>query len=108
MKPKYRVYGILLFLGINFALSAQAINGSAILSGKVLFNADSTFPLKPYSVIVQKDWPLTFSQFEQVRIDSTDYSFEIDMDPEQLTYGTIIINFFRDIDSTARERQSSL
>lgn len=105
MKPHYCIYGILLFLGINFALSAQPGDGSAILSGKVLFDADSIYPLKPYSVIVQKDWPLTFSQFEQQRIDSTDYSFEIEMEPEQLTYGSIIINFYRDIDSTAMERQ---
>ena len=105
MKPNYRVYGILLFLGINFALSAQANNGSAILSGKVYYNADSIYPLKPYSVIVQKDWPITFSQFEEAKFDTTDFSFEIEMDPEQLTYGSIIINFYRDIDSTAMERQ---
>ena len=50
-------------------------------------------------------WPITFSQFEQVRIDTTDYSFSIRMDLEELTYGSIIINFFKDIDSTALERQ---
>jgi len=105
MKPQYRIYGILLFLGISFALSAQSKDGSAFLSGKVLFAADSIYPLKPRSVIVQKDWPITFSQFEEVKFDTTDFCFEIEMDPEQLTYGTIIINFYKDIDSTAQERQ---
>jgi len=105
MKPHYRICGILLFLGITLALSAQPGDGSVTLSGKVLFDADSIYPLKPYSVIVQKEWPITYSQFEQQLIDSTDYSFEMEMHPEQLTYGTIIINFFRDIDSTAEERQ---
>jgi len=105
MKPQYRIYGILLFLGISFALSAQSKDGAAILSGKVLFNADSIYPLKPRSVILQKDWPITFSQFEEVKFDTTDFSFEIEMDPEQLTYGNIIINFYKDIDSSALERQ---
>ena len=107
MKPHYRVCGILLFLGFTFALSAQSGKGSVFLSGKVIFDADSIYPLKPYSVIVQKDWPITYSQYEQQRIDSTDFSFEIEMHPEQLTYGTIIINFFRDIDSTAQERRGT-
>jgi len=105
MKPHYCIYGILLSLGINFALSAQPGDGSAILSGKVLFDADSIYPLKPRSVIVQKDWPITYSQFEEAKFDTTDFSFEIEMHPEQLTYGTIIINFFSDIDSSALERQ---
>ncbi|RLD53753.1 MAG: hypothetical protein DRI97_12875, partial [Bacteroidetes bacterium] len=105
MKPHYCIYGILLSLGINFALSAQPGDGSAILSGKVLFDAHSIYPLKPRSVIVQKDWPITYSQFEEAKFDTTDFSFEIEMHPEQLTYGTIIINFFSDIDSSALERQ---
>ncbi len=105
MKPQYRIYGILLFLGISFALSAQFKDGSAFLSGKVLFATDSIYPLKPRSVIIQKVWPITFSQFEEVKFDTTDFSFEIKMNPEQLTYGSIIINFFKDIDSTALERQ---
>jgi hypothetical protein len=50
--------------------------------------------LKPYSIIIQKSWPITFSEFEQQRIDSTDNSFIIKMDLDQLTYGNIIINFF--------------
>jgi signal transduction histidine kinase len=105
MKPKYRVYGILLLLGINLVLFAQSREGSAYLSGNVIFDPDSIYPLKPRSVILQKDWPITYSQFEEQPVDSTDYSFEIEMDLEQLTYGTIIINFYKDIDSTALERQ---
>jgi signal transduction histidine kinase len=105
MKPQYRVFGILLFLGIFVALSAQPGDGSAFLSGKVIFDPDSIYPLKPYSVILQKDWPITYSQFEQQPIDSNDYSFHIQMDLDQLTYGSIIINFYRDIDSTALARQ---
>ena len=105
MKAHHRVLGILLLLGISFALSAQQNEGSAFLSGKVIFAKDSIYPLIPRSVILQKEWPITYSQFEEQPIDSTDYTFEIRMDPEQLTYGHIIINFYSDIDSTALERQ---
>lgn len=105
MKAQSSVYGILLLLGISFTLIAQPGDASAILRGKVIFDPDSIYPLKPRSVILQKDWPITYSQFEEQPVDSTDYSFEIKMDPEQLTYGTIIINFYKDIDSTALERQ---
>ncbi len=105
MKPINRLSGVLFLLVITITLSAQSGTESAILCGKVLFEPDSIYPLKPYSIIVEKDWPITFSQFEQQRIDTTDYSFSIRMEPEELTYGSIIINFFSDVDTISKEER---
>ncbi len=105
MKPINRLSGVLFLLVITITLSAQSGTESAILCGKVLFEPDSIYPLKPYSIIVEKDWPITFSQFEQQRIDTTDYSFSIRMEPEELTYGNIIINFFSDVDTISKEER---
>ncbi len=105
MKTINRLSGVLFLLVITITLSAQSGTESAILCGKVLFEPDSIYPLKPYSIIVEKDWPITFSQFEQQRIDTTDYSFSIRMEPEELTYGNIIINFFSDVDTISKEER---
>ena len=78
---------ILWFLASTVTLHSQFSEKATILSGKILFEPDSIHPLKPYSIIVEKSWPITYSEFEQVRIDTTDYSFSIRMDPEGQTYG---------------------
>jgi hypothetical protein len=89
---------ILLLFATN--VSSQNIHGSAVLCGRIIFDQDSFYPYKPYSIILQKDWPITFQQFEQQEIDSTNYSFKIKIDLNQITYGNIIVNFFQEIDST--------
>jgi two-component sensor histidine kinase len=107
MKTIFRFYGILLLVILPFSVFSQTNEGTATICGQILFEKDSVYPLKPYSIIIQKSWPITFSEFEQQRIDSTDNSFIIKMDLDQLTYGNIIINFFPDFDTTARERNGS-
>ncbi|MEA3480074.1 MAG: histidine kinase [Bacteroidota bacterium] len=104
MRNLSRLSVVMWFLATTIALHSQVSDKVTILSGKILFEPDSIYPLKPYSIIVEKSWPITFSEFEQVRIDTSDYSFSIRMDPEELTYGNIIVNFFSEIDSTAKER----
>jgi len=104
MKNVFRLSVILWFFATTITLHSQVSDNATILSGQILFEPDSIYPLKPYSIILEKSWPITFSEFEQVRIDTTDYSFSIRMDPEELTYGNLIVNFFSEIDSTAKER----
>jgi hypothetical protein len=82
MKNLSRVSGLLCLLASTIALHSQISDTATILSGKILFEPDSIYPLKPYSIIVEKSWPITFSEFEQVRIDTTDYRFSIRMDVE--------------------------
>ena len=108
MKNVFHLSVVLWFLATTMALHSQVSERATILSGKILFEPDSIYPLKPYSIIVEKSWPITFSQFEQVRIDTTDYSFSIRMDPRELTYGNIIVNFFNDVDSTLGEAVGDL
>ncbi len=86
---------------------SQNKEASAVISGKILFEKDSVYPLRPYSIILQKEWPITYQEFEQQEIDTVDYSFNIPIDLHQITYGNIIVNFFKDIDSTAFEENRS-
>ena len=81
----------------------QDNDGSAIIYGRVIVNKDSIHPLLPETVIVEKEWPITFNQFELASIDSTNFSFKIWMDLGQLTYGNLIINFHSEIDTTTKE-----
>lgn len=99
------IFLLLLLISIN-GLS-QNNNHSAVISGKILFEKDSVYPLRPYSIILQKEWPITYQEFEQQEIDTVDYSFKIPIDLHQITYGNIIVNFFKDIDSTAFEENRS-
>jgi hypothetical protein len=92
------IFLLLLLISIN-GLS-QNNNHSAVISGKILFEKDSVYPLRPYSIILQKEWPITYQEYEQQEIDTIDYSFNIPIDLHQITYGNIIVNFFQDIDST--------
>jgi len=96
---------LLLLLSIN--LFSQARETSAIICGKISIEKDSISPQRPYSIILHKSWPITFQEFEQELIDTTDNSFRIKMDLDQLTYGDIIINFFPDIDTMAKERNGT-
>ena len=68
---------------------------------------DSVFPLRPYSIILQKEWPITYQEFEQQEIDTFDYSFKIRIDLNQITYGNLIVNFFPDIDSASFSMKGS-
>jgi len=104
MKASLRTSIWLLLLLMATSLYSQSKEGSAIISGKILFDQDSIYPLKPYSLIFIKEWPISYKQFEQTKIDTTDYSFKFTMDLEQLTYGNIIVAFDRDIDSTSWEQ----
>lgn len=80
---------------------SQEINQTAIISGKIIVNEDSIYPLMPYSIIVKKDWPITFTEFKQQRIDTLDFSFTLRMDLDELTSGFITINFSPDLDTSA-------
>ena len=107
MKSKFRLSLMSLLLLMALSLFSQDKAQSAILSGRVIFAKDSVYPLKPYSIIFQKRWPITFSQFEQGSIDSTDFCFQIKLDLDQLTYGTVRINFFPEIDTTALDKRGT-
>ena len=102
---RYSILFLLLILSIN--IFSQTNEGTATICGRILFEKDSIYPLKAYSIIIEKSWPITFKQFEQVLIDTTDYSFKMEMDLNELTYGSLIVNFFRDIDSTTKARKGS-
>jgi len=104
-----KTYPIFLFFLILISINglSQSNNHSAVISGKILFEKDSVYPLRPYSIILQKEWPITYQEFEQQEIDTVDYSFNIPIDLHQITYGNIIVNFFKDIDSTAFEENRS-
>lgn len=107
MKSIFRLSGLLLLLFTTTGLFSQDKAHSAILTGRVIFEKDSVYPLKPYSIILQKRWPITFNQYEQERIDPTNFCFQIKMDLDQLTYGTIRINFFPEIDTTAFDKRGT-
>ena len=98
-----KTHPIFLFLLLLISINglSQNNNHSAVIYGRILFETDSVYPLRPCSIILHKEWPITFQEFEQQEIDTSDYSFKIRMDLNQLTYGNVIINFFPDIDSTA-------
>lgn len=104
MKTALRSTALFLLLLLGVPLFSQSGENSAIICGRIVIETDSIYPLKPYSIILQKSWPITFKEFEQARIDTTDFSFKISMDLDQLTYGSILVNIFPDIDTTARER----
>lgn len=92
-----------IFLATN--VHAQENEQPAIVCGKIRFAPDSIHPLQPYSVILIKEWPVTFQRYEQTLIDTTDFSFRISVDARELTYGNMMVNFFREIDSTDFERE---
>ena len=104
MKTTFRLSTLLLLLFMAVSLFSQSKEGSALISGKILFEEDSIYPLKPYSLIFIKEWPISFQRFEQAIIDTTDYSFKFTMDLEQFTYGNIIVGFFPDTDSISWEQ----
>ncbi len=91
----------LLLIILTLNANSQENDRSAIIYGSIVVNKDSIYPLKPYSIIVQKDRPITFRQYEQQRIDTTDFSFKIQMELDQLTYGFIMINFSPNLDTSA-------
>jgi two-component sensor histidine kinase len=98
-----KTHSIFLFFLLLISINglSQSNNHSAVISGKILFEKDSVYPLRPYSMILQKEWPITYQEFEQQEIDTSGYSFKIRIDLNQITYGYIIVNFFQDFDSTA-------
>jgi len=104
MKTTIRLSILLFLLLITVSLFSQSKEGSAIISGKILFEEDSIYPLKPYSFIFIKEWPISFQRFEQAIIDTTDYSFKFTMALEQLTNGNVIVGFLPDTDSTSWEQ----
>ena len=104
MKTTIRLFIQLLLLLLTVSLFSQSKEGSAIICGKILFEQDSIYPLKPYSLIINKEWPISYKQFEQTKIDTTDYNFKFTMNLDQLTYGNIIVSFHKDIDSTSIEQ----
>jgi len=95
------IQALILLASFTFA---QESSRQAIIHGRVIVNKDSIHPLLPESVIMQKEWPLTFKEFELASIDSSDFSFKIRMDLDQLTYGNLIINFHPEIDTTTKDR----
>lgn len=97
-------FAVILHLGMmTLPLFSQNNTGSAVINGKILFEQDSIQPLKPYSVVIRKDWPITLKHYEQIQVDTTDFTFQIHMNLDQLTYGSLMVNFFKDIDSTVIE-----
>jgi len=100
MKTHARLLINLFLFLIAINCLSQNNNLSAVIYGRILFEKDSVYPLRPYSIILQKEWPITYQEFEQQEIDTVDYSFKIRIDLNQITYGNIIVNFFQDIDST--------
>ncbi|MGW8316281.1 MAG: histidine kinase [Bacteroidales bacterium] len=107
MKTRPKFLTILLLSLISMNGLSQSKKLSAVICGRIIVNEDSISPLKPLSVILQKEWPITSKEFEQQGIDTDDYHFKIRMDLDQITYGRIIVNFFRDIDSTAKAKNGS-
>ncbi len=107
MKTAKRSFSVILLLLLSINLFSQARETSAIICGRISIEKDSIYPLRPFSIILQKTWPITFQEFEQELIDTTDNSFKIRMDLDQQTYGDIIVNFFPDIDTMARERNGT-
>ncbi|MFC2089767.1 histidine kinase [Bacteroidota bacterium] len=93
---------LLLLIAINGF--SQNNSQSAVICGKIIFEKESLFSLKPYSIILQKEWPITFKKYEQIEIDTNDFRFKVRFDLNQITYGNIFINFFQDIDSSEMER----
>jgi signal transduction histidine kinase len=104
MKTAKPLCSLILLLLLSINLFSQSGETSALICGRISIEKDSISPLRPYSIILQKSWPVTFREFEQVLIDTTDNSFRIEMDLDQLTYGNIIVNFFPDVDTTYKER----
>ena len=96
---------VFLFLLLTSSIAlAQKADQSAIISGRIIVNKDSIHPLLPRMLILHKEWPITFNEFEQAVIDTTDFSFLIRMDLDQLSYGSMVVNFHEEIDTTAKER----
>jgi two-component sensor histidine kinase len=104
MKTNLRLLIKLLLLLIAVNGFSQNNRKSAVICGRIIFDKDSVFPLKPNSIILQKEWPITYKKYEQIEIDTINYRFKTRLDLNQITYGNININFFQDIDSTAMER----
>ncbi len=104
MNTLFRSSAFLLLLATTASLFSQGKEAVAHISGKILFGQDTSILIRPYSVIIQKTWPITFKQFEQQKIDTSDYSFNLSMDLDQLTHGALRVSIFRDIDSTAIEQ----
>ena len=95
--PRFLLIRLLLLISIN-GLS-QNNNYSSVISGKILFEKDSVYPLRPYSIILQKEWPITYKKYEHIEIDTINNRFKARVDLNQITYGNINVNFFQDIDS---------
>lgn len=104
MNTLFRASALLLLLAMTASLFSQNKEATATISGKILFGQDTSISIRPYSVIIQKTWPITFKQFEQQKIDTTDYSFNLSMDLDQLTHGSLNVSIFKDIDSSSIER----
>jgi Histidine kinase len=104
MNTLFRFSALLFLLAMTASLFSQNKEATATISGKILFGQDTSISIRPYSVIIQKTWPITFKQFEQQKIDAADYSFNLSMDVDQLTHGSLSVSIFKDIDSSSIER----
>jgi len=105
METRSKLSAVFLVLLIAVNINSQSNSNYAEITGRIIFEKDSIRPLQPYSLIFQKEWPVTYKKYEQIEVDSTNYHFKERIELNQITCGSIIVNFFENLDSSAMEKK---